>query len=153
MGARLDEGEVAGDEDVGRLDVAVQQAHLVVQVDEGEGDAGGDGEHVGCGEEGPRRATQLEMAVLEEAVQGALARLEDEAEPPVGEALRRAEADDVRVLDPAEHARLELECPLDTPPLPRLGTQARGRGPRELGCQPGSASQGVGAPIFPRPTS
>eukprot|EP00964_Phaeocystis_antarctica_P117325 scaffold81150_cov45-Phaeocystis_antarctica.AAC.1 len=28
-----------------------------------------------------------------------------------------------------------------------------GRGPRELGCQPGSASQGVGAPIFPRPTS
>ena len=128
MGARLDEGEVAGDEDVGGLDVAVQQSHLVVQVDEGEGDAGGDGEHVGCGEEGPRRATQLEMAVLEEAVQGALARLEDEAEPPVGEALRCAEADDVRVLDPAEHARLELECPLDTPPLPRLGTQARGEG-------------------------
>jgi hypothetical protein len=81
---------------------------------------GGGGE--GGGGDGWRRSH------LNEAVQGALARLEDEAEPAVGEALRRAEADDVRVLDAAEHARLELERPLDTPPLPRLGTQARGRG-------------------------
>ena len=63
---------------------------------------------------------------LDEAVQRALARLEDEAEPAVGKALCRAEADDVRVLDAAEHARLQLERPLHTPPLTRLGTRGGG---------------------------
>ena len=73
-----------------------------------------------------RRVAASARSHLDEAIQRALARLEDEAEAAVGEALRRAEADDVRVLDPAEHARLELERSLDTAALPRLGAHARG---------------------------
>jgi len=47
----------------------VEQGHLVVQVDQGEGDARGDGEHVGCGEEGARGAAKLELPLLNKAVE------------------------------------------------------------------------------------
>ena len=69
-GTCLDEGEVPRDEDVRRLDVAVQQAHLAVQMDEGEGNASGDGKHVSCGEEGTRGAAQLELPLLRPGTQG-----------------------------------------------------------------------------------